>query len=92
MGHGQDGHLDGSRASRQASGMELEFGLPVVLRDVDTLDELARVRAPAPVEPGDVVASPEATCRVEVVLVRPPGAPVVPVLVRPVELTMSTYA
>ena len=59
----------------------------VHLRDVDTLDDLS-----GPVDPGDVVASAEYVYRIEVVLVRPPGAPVVPVLVRQVELTMSTYA
>ena len=72
--------------------MELEFGIRVHLRDVAPLDDLCDVTAPAPVEPGDVVASAEAVYRVEVVLIPPPGAPLVPVLVRPVELTLSTYA
>ena len=41
--------------------MELEIGVPVVLRDVETMDDLDRVRAPSPVRPGDLVASVEAT-------------------------------
>ena len=72
--------------------MELEFGTRVYLRDMVTLDDLCDVTAPAPVQPGDVRRHDEAVFRVEVVLVPPPGAPGVPVLVRPVELTMSTYA
>ena len=47
---------------------------------------LCDVTAPAPIEAGDLVASAEQVYRVEVVLVPPPGAPVSPVLVRPVEL------
>jgi hypothetical protein len=72
--------------------MEPEVGVRLHLRHVRTLDDICDVTAPGPVEPGDVVASAEYVYRIEVVLVRPPGAPVVPVLVRPVELTMSTYA
>jgi hypothetical protein len=83
-------HLDASRRDRHDSGMEL--GLRVHLRDVRMLDDLCDVTAPAPVEAGDLVASAEHVFRIEVVLMPPPGAPVVPVLVRPVELTMSTYA
>jgi hypothetical protein len=56
---------------------------------VDTLDDLCDVTAPAPVEPGDVVATPEAVYRVEVVLRPPPDAPATPVLARPVELVIA---
>jgi hypothetical protein len=86
------GHLDGSRRDRHDSGVELEVGVRLHLPHVRSLDDLCDVTAPALVQPGDIVASAEYVYRVEVVLVRPPGAPVVPVLVRPVELTMSTYA
>ena len=36
--------------------MEPELGVRVHLRDVETLDDLADVTAPGPVEPGDLVA------------------------------------
>lgn len=58
-------------------------------RDVVTLDDLFDVTAPAPVEPGDVVATAEHVYRIEVVPVPPPGAPVTPVLARPVELAIA---
>ena len=52
------------------------------LRDVETLDDLADVTAPAPVEPGDLVSTADDLYRVEVVLWTPPDSPCVPVLVR----------
>ena len=48
--------------------MELELGIAVHLRDVETLDDLADVTAPGPVEPGDLVASAQHVYRVEAVL------------------------
>jgi hypothetical protein len=80
----------GAAAIGTLPGMD-ELGVRVHLRDVRTFD-LCDVTAPEPVEAGDLVASAEHVYRVEVVLLPPPGAPVVPVLVRPVELRMSTYA
>jgi hypothetical protein len=69
--------------------VEHELGIRVHLRDVRTLDDICDVTAPAPVGPGDVVASAEQIYRVEVVLVPPRGAPVTPILVRPVELAIA---
>ena len=68
------------------SGVEL--GPRVQLRDVQTMDDLADVTAPEPVEPGDLVASTEEFFRVEVVLWTP-LAPCVPVLARREELGAS---
>ena len=51
----------------------------VRLRDAETFDDIADVTAPAPVEPGDFVATAEAVYTVEVVLVAMDG-PVVQVL------------
>jgi hypothetical protein len=60
----------------------VELGIAVHLRDVETLDDLADVRAPEPVEPGDLVASAEHVYRVEAVLWTPPDSRCVPVLGR----------
>jgi hypothetical protein len=49
-------------------------GVRVRVRDVETLDDLAELNAPPPVEPGDLVASAKAAYRVEVVLVTAQGA------------------
>ena len=40
----------------------------VVLRDVDSLDDLGEATAPAPIEPGDLVATVDAVYRVEVII------------------------
>ena len=69
--------------------MELELGIAVHLRDVGTMDDLADVTAPGPVEPGDLVASAEHVYRVEAVLWTPPDSPCIPVLGRRVELTIA---
>jgi hypothetical protein len=58
------------------------------VRVVETFDDIADVTAPAPIEPGDVVATVEHVYRVEDTLVSWDG-PVVPVLVRRVELPVS---
>jgi hypothetical protein len=68
--------------------VELELGIAVHLRDVETLDDLADVTATRPVEPGDLVASAEHVYRVEAVLWTPAGSPCVPVLAHRVELTI----
>lgn len=73
-----------ARTRRQASGVEV--GVRVHLRDVETIADVADVTAPAPVEPGDLVASAEDVYCVEVVLVPSPDDRVVPVLARRVEL------
>ena len=54
--------------------------MSVHLRDVETLDDLADVTAPGPVEPGDLVACADELYRVEVVLWTPPGEACVPAL------------
>jgi hypothetical protein len=64
---------------------EPELGVRVVARDVDTLDELADVHAPMPVEPGDVLADELELYVVSVTLVVPPGTLCVPVLARRAE-------
>ena len=59
------------------------LGIRVVLRDVQTLDEWGDVHAPAPVEPGDLVAYAEHVSVIEVVLAPITGGRrVEPVLVR----------
>jgi len=60
----------------------VELGQRVVLRDVDTLDDVGELEAPTPVEPGDVVATVDEVYVVEAVLPRPPDARCVPVLAR----------
>jgi hypothetical protein len=59
----------------------------VHLRDAETFDDIADTTAPAPVEPGDVVATAEDVYTVEVVLVSTDGP--VPVLARRIKLTMA---
>ena len=59
-------------------------GVNVHLRDVETFD----VTAPAPVEPGDVVATAEHVYRVEDVLVFTEG-PVVAALLRSIALPIA---
>jgi hypothetical protein len=61
--------------------VEIKFGTRVILRDVETLDELDRVTAPAPVQVDDLVASTTDVYRVEVVLAAA-GPSVEPVLAR----------
>ena len=61
---------------------QVGFGVRVVARDSFTLDALAELHAPAPVEPGDLLADDVALYRVESVLAASPGAPVVRVLAR----------
>jgi len=70
--------------------MELEHGVRAFVRAVETLDEFGIVTAPGPIEPGDLLATAGELWRVEVVLVPPPGAPVVPVLARRVELAVAS--
>lgn len=67
----------------------MELGIAVHLRDVETLDDLADVTAPSPVEPGDLVASAKHVYRVEAVLLTRPGARCIPVLARRVELAFG---
>ena len=64
-------------------------GLELVLRDVATLDDVGRCHAPAPVHPGDLVATHAAVYRVREVLWTPPDALCVPVLVERVRLVVS---
>ena len=66
--------------------MRLELGARVIVRDAVTLDELADLHAPAPVEPGDLVATVDELYAIEVVLAVPAGATVVPVPARRLEL------
>jgi hypothetical protein len=56
FGHAPNGQLDASRRDGHALGVQL-VGVNVHLRDVETFDDIADVTAPAPVEPGDVVAT-----------------------------------
>ena len=65
--------------------MEDELGIAVHLRDVETMDDLADVTAPPPVEPGDLVATAGELYRVEVVLWTPPASRCIPVLARRIE-------
>jgi hypothetical protein len=67
----------------------MELGVRVRLRDVDTLDDVAVLTAPDPVEPGDLLASVDEVYVVEAVLPTPPGARVVPALARRLELDES---
>ena len=82
------GHLDGGSAVGHPVPV-WSSATPVHLRDVKTMDDLADVTAPEPVEPGDLVASAEEFFRVEVVLWTPLDAPCVPVLARREELGAS---
>jgi hypothetical protein len=67
----------------------VQLGVRVHLRSVETLDDLASVTTPAPVEPGDLVAAADAVYRIEVVLWTPPDTPCVPMLGRRVELAIA---
>jgi hypothetical protein len=58
----------------------VELGVLVHVRDVETLDDVAELTAPHPVESNDVVASVDDVYVVEVVLLAPPGSRCVPVL------------
>jgi hypothetical protein len=51
-GHVSNGHLDSRVPGRHAVAVEPELGVHVHFRDVETLDDLADVSAPGPVEPG----------------------------------------
>ncbi len=66
-----DNSTDG-RARWILLDVDPELGIAVQLRDVTTLDDLANVTAPCPVEPGDLVATAMELYRVEVVLWTPP--------------------
>jgi hypothetical protein len=57
-------------------------GVRVLLRDASTLDDLGDVTAPAPVEPGDLLATVDDVFQVDVVLTTPPGSLFAPVLAR----------
>ncbi len=48
--------------------MHRELGIRVHLRDSATLDELGVVHAPAPIEPGDVVATADELYRIEAII------------------------
>lgn len=63
----------------------MEIGTRIRLRDVDSLEELEELHAPAPVAAGDVVAGVDEFYVLEVVLVAP-GRSCIPVLARRVEL------
>lgn len=58
--------------------MEPELGYAVHVREVETLDDLADVTAPGPVEPGDLVATANELYRIVVVLVTPPTGRLAP--------------
>jgi hypothetical protein len=60
----------------------MELGVTVPVRDSVTLDDVGEVTGPAPVQPGDVLASVDEVYVIEVVLVAPPDARCVPVLAR----------
>ena len=62
-------------------------GVRVRLRDVTTLDDLGELTAPAPVEPGDLLATVDDVFRVAVVLSTPAESTCVPVLARRETLT-----
>lgn len=62
-------------------------GVRVRLRDLTTLDDLGELTAPAPVEPGDLLATVDDVFRVAVVLSTPPESTCVPVLARRETLT-----
>jgi hypothetical protein len=64
----------------------VNVGIRVHVRDVETLEDVDDLSAPEPVEPGDLFASVEDVYGVEVVLTPPPGARVISVLARRIEL------
>ena len=67
--------------------LEREVGIRVHLRDVATLDDLVDATAPAPVEPGDLMATVDGKLyRIEVVLVPASSAQCVTALARRVGL------
>ena len=67
-----------------------EIGVRVVVRDARTYDDLGQCTAPAPVEPGDLVAFEHGwPWRVTSVLPVPLGATVTPVLARPTALSIA---
>jgi hypothetical protein len=52
--------------------VEPELGILIHLRDVETFDDIIDVTAPAPIMPGDLVATATDVYRVEVILLPPP--------------------
>jgi hypothetical protein len=56
----------------------VDVGVRVHLRDVETLDDVADLTAPNPVELDDIVATASDVYRIEVVLWTPSGSPCVP--------------
>jgi hypothetical protein len=67
----------------------MKLGVRLKLRDVDTLDDVCELEAPAPVEPGDVVATVEQVYVVEVVLPTPTDSSCVPVLARAIDVRVA---
>jgi hypothetical protein len=67
----------------------MDVGIVVHMRDVETLDDAGDITAPAPVEPGDLVATADDLYRVKVVLVPAGRRPVEPVLARRVALPLA---
>ena len=74
------------RTSRRAADVgtlqPVDVGVRVHLRDVETLDDVAVVTAPAPVEPDDIIANLDEVFVVEAVLWTPRDSRCVPVLER----------
>jgi hypothetical protein len=55
--------------------VQRELGIRIQLRDVETFDDITDVTAPAPIMPGDLVATATDVYRVEVILLPPPVLP-----------------
>lgn len=84
---------DGDRAVLHRGGWHTrrvaEIGIRVVIRDASTLDERGTCTVPAPVEPGDLIATEHGTpLRVVAVLPVRPDARETPVLACPASLTV----
>jgi hypothetical protein len=86
LGRVPNGHLAARLTAGHDDDVEPELGYALHVRDVETMDDLADVTAPLPVEPGDLLATEHELYRVEAVL---PPAPRVAVLARRVaEITV----
>lgn len=70
------GHSTPAAPAVRIPGVELELGVRVHVSDVETLHDVADLTAPAPVEPGDVLATPSELYQVETVLLDADGLPV----------------
>lgn len=70
------GHLCRTGWSERVTDVN-SLGVPIVVRDAETLEDLGRVRVPGPVEPGDsLVLTDGRIATIVAVLETPPGASV----------------